>query len=191
MALPQPVPQVEADLAALHEASFGWAKACCSGDSDQAAEVLQNVYVKVLSGVARFHRHSSFKTWLFGVIRLTALEQWRREARERPLSLEGRDYVSSATPADNALIEAERATALQRALAQLPARQKEVLHLVFYQDMTIAEAAGAMDVSIGSARTHYERGKKRLRAILALSRDHQAGILPVSRSRTSDDGGHS
>jgi RNA polymerase sigma-70 factor (ECF subfamily) len=41
-----------------------------------------------------------------------------------------------------------------------------VLHLVFYQDLSIAEAADVMDVGLGTARTHYERGKARLRQLL-------------------------
>src|SRR5882672_9629818 len=68
---------MEAALAEIHAESFGWALACCHRDRSLAEEVLQVTYVKVLDGTARFDGRSSLKTFLFGVIRRTALEQRR------------------------------------------------------------------------------------------------------------------
>jgi RNA polymerase sigma-70 factor (ECF subfamily) len=48
----------------------------------------------------------------------------------------------------------------------LPARQREVLDLVFFHEMTVEQAAEVMDVSTGTARTHYHRGKLRLLELL-------------------------
>src|SRR6266704_377535 len=62
----------ERELERLHPASFRWALACCSGDREEAREVLQTVYMKVLDGRARFDGEASQRTWLFSVIRRTA-----------------------------------------------------------------------------------------------------------------------
>src|ERR671926_1848785 len=69
--------ELERELERLHAASFGWALGCCGRDRDEAEEVLQTVYVKVLDGGATFDGRSSLKTWLFAVIRRTALAHRR------------------------------------------------------------------------------------------------------------------
>jgi RNA polymerase sigma-70 factor (ECF subfamily) len=159
---------VRTELAALHAASFGWALACAGRDHERASEVLQHAYWKVLDGRARFVMEgaATFKTWFFGVIRLTALEQRRFFARRVVLEAPPSSTPASGPLPDSAVARMQRAERLSRALAQIAPRQREVLHLVFYEDMSIAEAAVVMRVSIGSARQHYERGKKRLEEIL-------------------------
>ena len=150
------------ELEQLHPASFGWSLSCCRRDAVEAEEVLQDVYLKILEGKARFDGRSSLKTWLFSVIRRTAASRARKRiVRDLLLAKWAREQVS-APPNEYSDI----ATILLAALEQLARRQREVLELVFYHDMTIEEAAQAMNVSIGSARVHYARGKKQLAARL-------------------------
>lgn len=150
---------------------MGWALACCDYDRPEAEDVLQTTYLKVLDGRARFAGVSSLRTWLFGVIRRTASEQRRRRAVRRFFMGRTLDEMPLADPspgADATVDRDEEVTTLRRALRALPSRQQQVLHLVFYQDLTIEEAAGVMNISPGSARTHYARGKARLRALLGM-----------------------
>lgn len=150
-------------LEAHHVESYGWALSCCRRRRDEAENVLQLVYVKVLSGKAVFDGRSSFKTWLFAVIRRTAANEHRMELLRRlrlsqiPKALDGKP------PGEQYGVEIR----LKEALGKLPARQREVLQLVFYHALSIVEAAKVMGVGIGSARTHYERGKKQMRRRLA------------------------
>ena len=67
---------------------------------------------------------------------------------------------------DVSIEHSQRNAKLNAAVDRLSSRQREVLQLVFYHDMTVEEAAMAMEVSVGSARVHYHRGKKQLLAML-------------------------
>jgi len=160
--------ELRAQLEALHTESFGWALACSDGDPARAESVLQRSYLKALEGRARYESRSSFKTWFFGVVRNTAREE-RRRAIWRKLRLlppEAAESVARPDSAEVDLVEAEQREAFRKLLGRLPRRQHEALHLVFYQELTLEEAARAMGVGLGSARTHYERGKKKLREML-------------------------
>lgn len=164
--------ELERWLEGLHEESFGWALNCCGAERARAEDVLQNAYLRVISGRAVYSGRSLFRTWLFGVIRRVAMEENRRVRREhaRTLVLEHPAALAVADETTRA-DDLNSASALHAALAELPERQREVLHLVFYQDMSIAEAAEVMEIGVGSARTHYERGKARLRSLLEVNRD--------------------
>ncbi len=164
------------ELARHHRAAFGWALACCRWDRSAAEDVLQTAYLRVVDGHARFNGHGDFRAFLFGVIRRTASEERRRRLVRSALSLSWLRHESpepSVPPIGvGAIARSETSTQLLLALERLSPRQREVLHLVFYQDLTIAEASVALGISLGSARTHYERGKAQLRTLLGEVEDH-------------------
>jgi RNA polymerase sigma factor (sigma-70 family) len=163
--------ELRAQLEQHHAASHGWALSCCVSTPAVAEDVLQTVYLKILQGRARYDGRATFKTWLFAVIRVTAANE-RRLRWLRNLRLAGyqRARPSGVEVLDHSrLDQAEMLSAFHETLARLPKRQQEVMHLVFYQDLSLQEASAVMGISVGSARTHYERGKRNLRACLEKS----------------------
>jgi RNA polymerase sigma-70 factor (ECF subfamily) len=159
---------LEQQLEQLHPASFAWALGVCGRDPDDAQEVLQETYVKIYEGKARFDGRSTLKTWLFAVIRRTAAARrrlrWLRDLRF--VSADVSAVADERESAERRVIHSERTAALLRALSVLARRQREVIELVFYHDMTIEDAAGVIGVSVGTARVHYHRAKQRLLAEL-------------------------
>lgn len=173
---PPIVADLDQELSHHHRAAFGWALACCRWDRTAAEDVLHTAYLKVMDGRARFDGRAQFRTFLFGVIRRTASEERRRRAIRATLSLgilrHERAAESVAPTGLGPILHDESTQALVSALDRLSSRQREVLHLVFYQDLTVAAAADVMGVSVGSARVHYERGKAQLRRLLGENGNH-------------------
>lgn len=161
---------LEGQLEELHPATFGWALGCCRRNRQEAEDVLQTTYLKILDGRAKFNGRSSLKTWLFAVIRKTASENRRRNLLRRVLLIKWALSRQSSAVADpeGAIENSEKRPRLLLALQALPRRQREVLELVFYHDLTIEESAGVLGISVGTARVHYERGKGNLRSRLTV-----------------------
>jgi RNA polymerase sigma-70 factor (ECF subfamily) len=161
------------ELVVHHRAAYAWARNCCRRDRSEAEDVLQQTYLKVLDGRARFEGRSSFRTWLFGVIHRTAAEHRRRHLLRDLVSARwgAEEAQHEPAPAAEADLEATQQRArLEAALASLSKRQREVLLLVFYHELTVEDAAAVMAIGLGSARQHYARGKVRLRALLSAAR---------------------
>jgi RNA polymerase sigma factor (sigma-70 family) len=169
---------LEQQIAQLHPATFAWALACCRWDATEAEEVLHSAYVRVLEGRARFGGRSSLKTWLFSVVRVVAAEARRRRWFQEWALRRWLEWTPSgkgaATP-DEVMNSKERGARVRRALEKLAVRQREVLDLVFFHGLTIEEAARVMGVALGTARVHYQRGKRRLHALLAPEETDEAG----------------
>jgi len=160
---------LEQQLRELHPASFAWSLGLCGRDADDAQDVLQETYLKILEGKARFDGRSTLKTWLFAVIRRTAAAR-RRSRWLRELRFVFQDVSAVPDRDDSAelrAIHSERTSALLRALGRLARRQREIIELVFYHELTIEEAAAVAGVSVGTARVHYHRAKQRLLAELS------------------------
>ena len=161
-----------------HADSFGWALACCVWHRDLAEDVLQESYLRVLDGRAEFSAKSSLRTWFFAVIKRVAADVQRTQKRHQILNFrivtnDGETTGTDASELRNspgyAVQRSEASQQLQQALMRLSQRQREVLHLAFYAELTLEEVAETLDVSVGSVRTHYHRGKERVAQILTVN----------------------
>ena len=141
-----------------HEASYRWACHCCHGDPELAKDVLQSVYLKILEGKARFDQQSQVKTWLFSIIRFTAIDELKKQTSPA--------FVDLKEVTEQAQEHSKNTDKYHRFLDQLSEKQREVLLLVFYHGLTIEAASEVMACKLGTARTHYQRGKKRLKEMI-------------------------
>jgi len=145
-------------LQKYHRDAYLWARQCCSFDDDLAKDTLQNVYLKILEGKAKFKEKSTVKTWLFAVIRYTAIDQKNDNKNTQPLELipEIQDLPFSR----------EEEVNYEQLIQLLSPMQQEVILMVFYHEMTLEQSAEVLQLSIGTVRTHYDRGKKRLKQLI-------------------------
>jgi len=161
--------ELRVQLERHHRESYRWALGCSGKDPAEAESVLQVSYLKILENKAAFNGRAAFKTWLFSVIRKTAAQRRRRKILQR---LRLVPYEEAATRAsreeapDEKAYRSEIQAMFVSALSALSNRQREVLQLVFYHDFSLSEAAEVMAISVGSARRHYERGKRRVRELM-------------------------
>jgi RNA polymerase sigma-70 factor, ECF subfamily len=147
-----------------HKECYSWALHCCGDNRDMAFDVIQSAYLKMLEKRAYFNQASSFKTWAFSIIRNTAIDafrqNWRRslfQRRQQVVSSESYDAKMGAPHDDKITQEIFR-----MAIEQLSNRQKQIMHLVFYHDLTLDQTASVLKISCGAVRKHYDRAKKAL-----------------------------
>ncbi|MEM1419594.1 MAG: sigma-70 family RNA polymerase sigma factor [Pseudomonadota bacterium] len=158
--------QMRARLDAAHPDAWRWALSCCRGDRESAMEALHDSYLAILEGRARHSGQSSFKTFLFGVIRLTA-RATRRKAAFRNL-LTAPIETAATLGVDGGQETSATARRIDHAFIKLPQRQRAVAQLVLTHDLTVTEAAEVLGMSRGAASRHYALAKSRLRALLKI-----------------------
>ena len=105
-------------------------------------------------------RRGEERAWLFGIARNAALDELRRRRRVATLVTDPEDAATA--DADDAEV-ALRRTAVQNALAKLPAREREIVALKFHAGMSNAELARVLGVSESNAGTLLYRTMEKLR----------------------------
>ncbi|HEY2759617.1 MAG TPA: sigma-70 family RNA polymerase sigma factor [Pirellulales bacterium] len=147
--------------------------AMASIDGDAAEEIVQVVFVAVWRSAATFDpARGQFCDWLLQIARNRITNELRRRGRKAN-HVVAIDEQTWAEPADGAPEPSEqiwqefRRRALRGAVDALPQNQREALSLAFFDELSHAEVAAALDVPLGTAKSRIRGGLTTLRVRLA------------------------
>ncbi len=145
-------------------------------DAVDAADVTQEVFLKVFRGIRGFRRGSSLKTWLYRIAVREALNhrRWCWRHHRRQVSIDA-DSDGTQPPLDLEDLEAtpfeqyatrETQTMIRRAVAEVPESFRSAVILRDLEGLSYEEVAEVLDVSVGTVKSRILRGRRALREIL-------------------------
>jgi RNA polymerase sigma-70 factor, ECF subfamily len=136
-----------------------------------AEDVVHECFLVILTYPARFDpARGSLRTFLCAVARNLSWKQLRRRGQETLSDdLSDAEEASPAEPPEplRRLLEGERSTAVQEAVAALPPLQREVLILFEYEGESLADIAHVVGADTGTVKARLHRARQRLRRTLA------------------------
>ncbi len=139
------------------------------GDTMLADDLAQETFVLAWRNISKFRFEARFSTWLYRI----AFNAWQSEARKRREVLMDIDH-DSPPPGSEAWDEMPDVGSrldLERALATLSDGERAAISACYYADLTHEEAARALDLPVGTVKTHILRAKAKLKAKLSTKED--------------------
>ncbi|MGH9795807.1 MAG: sigma-70 family RNA polymerase sigma factor [Candidatus Acidiferrales bacterium] len=154
------------------------------GNSADAADAAQEVFLKAFRGIRGFRRGSSLKTWLYRIAVREALNQrrWWWRHRRQQVTLDAPDEATGAPAMDlededaspfDQLASREVQQVVHAALAQVPAVFRTAVILRDLEGFSYDEVAEVLEVSVGTVKSRIVRGRQSLREALAPWLDQQ------------------
>lgn len=136
-------------------------------DSHTAEDIFQEVFIKVNQKLSTFEGNSSIKTWIMRITINTCKDYlksaWNR--RVIPMMEYQEDQIISDTDFDS--VESQDTNdIIKTAVLSLPAKYKDVVLCVYYNEMTIAEAAIVLRVAEGTVKSRLSRARQKLKSAL-------------------------
>ncbi len=146
---------------------------------EQAKEASQNAFVKAYLALSRFREEAQFKTWLFRIVINEAKDVRRRESARGFFKFlsEREDEDENAEPflecvvspdeSPREVLEAtERRKLLEQAVHELPEREREVVLLHYFHQLTLAEVAETLQIATGTVKAHLAHAIEKLRHLV-------------------------
>ena len=135
-----------------------------------AEELCEDTFVRLAVKKPRFSGRSTFKTFLYAIGRRVAADHLRKRRGKETVSLETLAEEGFDLPAEEDVVSAylrdETHRAVHRALGRLTDSHREVLWLVYFEDLSVKEAAGVLGKSPHAAESLIYRARLSMKAEL-------------------------
>ena len=131
-----------------------------TGSSTAAEDLVQETFLRVLRHRRSYRAGRAFLPWMLGIARNAAWAHLRKASRMPPAELP--ELVDTASP-ERRRLERERSERLWRALQELPARDREILLLSYFDGLGYRQIAEVTGVGAGAAKVRAHRARKALR----------------------------
>lgn len=147
-----------------------------------AEEVVSDTLLHVWKSPEAFRGESAFSTWLLGVARFKMLERLRQRSAEAAEDIDELDeglLVEPTGPEDVAVLR-QRSEGVRECLDQLPAEQRECIHLAYYEGWTLEEIGEQMKQKKETIGTRIFYARKKIQACLAAMLARERGTAGAS-----------
>lgn len=160
-------------LVELHQHAVVGTVAKMLGNTHDAEDIAQQVFVRVWKSAARYEPNAKFTTWLFTITRNLVFNEVRRRQRKPAVSLDQREEeLHAASPVDGALrpdettLQRELEDAVDAAIQELPEKQRLAVVLRRYEDMPYEEIAVILELSLSAVKSLLFRARAQLKESL-------------------------
>ena len=132
-----------------------------------AEELMEETFFKIITKKPRFHAKYSFKTWLYTIGRNVAMDYLRHNTKRSDTSLDDlENHMQDEFDLEKLYIIEERKITVHRALKKLNGEYRQILWLLYFDDMTNSDAAVVMKKNTRQMKNLVYRAKSALKSEL-------------------------
>lgn len=137
-----------------------------TADPSSVEDLAQEVFLRIHRGLPYFRGEAKLTTWIYRII-LNLLSQDADKRRgTREITLEPELPAHQPRAQDRAIGDLELRDRLEKAMARLPPHYRLLIAGHYLQEIKYEDLAEALDIPVGTVKTHLHRAKKQLRALL-------------------------